>query len=126
MNQTIVTSIFAGLTVWGTQAAVAQESGVESMLLKQSTWLLQSGRDLRVVWFESGPEGGVELVTCPRELKCRAPVAFDNRGFDLGGNIGIRFPSDLASRNVPIFASPGGSVLMPAWVIPTVGVQAGH
>lgn len=125
MQRIAILATIVVVSAFGSQAALAQPHTAGPVLLKEPTWILQSGKLQQIAWFESSPKGGVELVVCTREPNCRTPVIFDNRGFYLS-KTGINFPSDLASRNVPIFASPDGSLLMPAWVVPLGGSRTGH
>ena len=126
MNRLVSVSALVILAAFGAKAAIAQHPSTESTLLKESIWLLQSGKDQQFVWFEPGRESGVELVMCRGNLNCRTPVIFDDHGFHVETGHGLNFPFALTTPNVPIFASQGGSFLMPAWVVPVAGSRTGH
>ncbi len=125
MNRITTVSALVLVAACRGRAAMAQGGVGESMLLQEPVWLLRSAGHQQLVWFERGARG-VELVACSRGSNCRAPVLFDDRGLRVAGTVDVSFQSAPASSNVPIFESPSGALLMPAWVVPVAGSRTGH
>jgi hypothetical protein len=110
------------LTAWAvTGIAAAQLPVRESALLAERLWLLQTGSRGEPVWFEQGPDGLV-MVRCRHAPACRSAVQVDDGGVTIDG---VRFTSTQAHGSPFIFLSGRSAALVPAWVVPASGPQAG-